>query len=285
MLRSGQQGPEVLDHIVRSLCRGLSPANPIAVMQTLQTFVVPAGTSFSAFLSELGMLVANVRSVGPLEPEDGTVQVAIKAALDDQFAGLSAQIFVGRNMKVVPFASVDDLLESLEDLALNQTQATPSRRGGVGGGHVPVVQSTPYAGGRPYGKAPRNPGYGQVMMVETRDEEYEDEECEFVRIYAVMGADGGFGKDKKEPSFYVPFPNREAKDAARRAFGPRCLNCADDTHFARDCPQPFRNVSKILNPELGVGSQDDVNDRWRTWQHRLKQWHAKRRSNRSYTQN
>ena len=116
------------------------------------------------------MLVANVRSVGPLEPEDGTVQVAIKAALDDQFAGLSAQIFVGRNMKVVPCESVDDLLKSLKDLALNQTQVTPSRRGGVRGGHVAVVQSTHYAGGSPYGKA-RSPGYGQVMMVETREEE------------------------------------------------------------------------------------------------------------------
>ena len=49
------------------------------------------------------------------------MQVAIKAASDDQFAGLNAQIFVGRSMKVVPFSSVDDLLESLEDLALNQT--------------------------------------------------------------------------------------------------------------------------------------------------------------------
>ena len=258
MLTAGQRGPDVLDHIVRSLCRGSSPANPIAVMQTLQTFVVPAGTSFSAFLSELGMLVANVRSVGPLEPEDGTVQVAIKTALDDQFAGLSAQIFVGRNMKVVPFGSVDDLLESLEDLALNQTQATPSRRGGVGGGHMAVAQPTPYAGGRSHGKAPRNSGYSQVMAVETREDEYEDEECEFARIYTVMNTEGGFGKDKKEPSFYVSFPNRDAKDAARRAFGPRCLNCAEDSHFARECPHPFRNVSKILNPELGVGNPDGM---------------------------
>ena len=93
------------------------------------------------------MLVANVGSVGQLELEHGTVQVTIQAALDDESVGLSAHIFVRRNMKVVPFASVDDLLESLEDLALNQTQATPSRRRGVRRGHVPVAQSTPHAGG------------------------------------------------------------------------------------------------------------------------------------------
>lgn len=61
----------------------------MAVMQTLQTFVVPAGTPFSDFVSALGILVANVRKLGPIEPEDGTVQVAIKTELDYQFAGLT----------------------------------------------------------------------------------------------------------------------------------------------------------------------------------------------------
>ena len=31
---------------------------------------------------------------------------------------------------------------------------------------------------------------------------------------------------------HIRYSPREAKDAARRAFGPRCLNCADETHFA-----------------------------------------------------
>ena len=48
--------------------------------------------------------------------------------MDDQFARLSAQFFAGRNMRALPFGSVDDLMESLEDLALNQTRATVSVR-------------------------------------------------------------------------------------------------------------------------------------------------------------
>ena len=56
--------------------------------------------------------------------------------VDDQFAGLSAQSFAGRNMRALPFDSVDDLMESLEDLALNQTRATASVRLSGGGDHT-----------------------------------------------------------------------------------------------------------------------------------------------------
>ena len=48
----GRRGPDVLQHIIRSLCRGLSRATPAAVMQALQNLVVPAGTPFSVYLSE-----------------------------------------------------------------------------------------------------------------------------------------------------------------------------------------------------------------------------------------
>ncbi|CAN0132287.1 unnamed protein product [Laminaria digitata] len=59
-------------------------------MQTLQNVVVAQGTAFSEFLSELGLLVSNVRCVGRVEPEDGTMQPAIKTSADNQFAFLSA---------------------------------------------------------------------------------------------------------------------------------------------------------------------------------------------------
>ena len=43
------------------------------------------------------MLVGNVRSVGHVAPEDVTIQIAIKTGVDDQFVGLSAQMFADRN--------------------------------------------------------------------------------------------------------------------------------------------------------------------------------------------
>ena len=46
----GLHGPEVLQHVIRTLCRGLSRATPAAVMQALQNLVVPAGTLFSTCL-------------------------------------------------------------------------------------------------------------------------------------------------------------------------------------------------------------------------------------------
>ena len=56
------------------------------------------------------------------------MQIAIKTGIDDQFAGLSAQIFAGRNMRALPFDNVDELMGSLEDLAMSQTRATASVR-------------------------------------------------------------------------------------------------------------------------------------------------------------
>ena len=72
-------------------------------MQALQNLVVPVGTPFSSYLSETNLLVGNVRCIGHVAPEDGTMQIVIKTGVDDQFAGLSAQIFAGRNMRALPF--------------------------------------------------------------------------------------------------------------------------------------------------------------------------------------
>ena len=124
----GGRGPDVLQHIIRSLCRGLRRATHAAVMQALQNLVVPVGTPCSVYLSELRLLVGNVRCIGHVAPEDGTMQIAIKTGVDDQFAGLSAQIFAGRNMRALPFDNVDELMGSLEDLAMSQTRATASVR-------------------------------------------------------------------------------------------------------------------------------------------------------------
>ena len=71
----GRHGPNVLQHVIRSLCRGLGRATPAAVM--------PPGTPFRCYLSEMRLLVGNVRCVGDVAPEDGTFQIAIKTGRDD----------------------------------------------------------------------------------------------------------------------------------------------------------------------------------------------------------
>ena len=50
------------------------------------------------YQGELRLLVSNVRCSGQVAPDDGTMQLAIKTAIDEQFASLGAQIFSGRNM-------------------------------------------------------------------------------------------------------------------------------------------------------------------------------------------
>ena len=189
---AGQHGPTVLQHIIRSLCRGLSRATPAAVMQALQNLVVPAGTPFSTYFSELRLLVGNVRCVGHVAPEDGTLQIAIKTGMDYQFAGLSAQIFAGRNLRAVPFDSTDELMGSLEDLALNQTRATESGR----------LSGSIQTRSKTYNQAFRSRQFGGVMTVEDK---IEDEAEEFSKVYQIMREKGGFGKNNKYPPFILCF--------------------------------------------------------------------------------
>ena len=103
----GRRGPDVLQHIVRSLCCGLSRATPAAVMQALQSLAVPVRTPFSEYVSELRRLVGNVRCIGQVALEDGTTQIVLITGVNDQFAGLSDQIFDGRNTRALPFDRVD----------------------------------------------------------------------------------------------------------------------------------------------------------------------------------
>ena len=258
--KEGQIGPDVLQYIVRTLCRGLSKSTPAAVMQALQNLVVPAGTPFSKYVTELKLLLANVRSVGHVAPEDGTLQIAIKTGVDDQFAVLGAQIFSGRNMTAVPYSSVDGLMGALEDLSLNQTMATASAR--MTGGMTTRSKS--------YNQAFRSRQFGGVMKVEV--DPFEDEAEEIGQVHAVLQERGGFGRNNKDPPFYVQFDTRENRDAARRSYGPRCMNCGHENHFARECPEKFLNRSNLIHPAVGDGTPQEAEARWRRWQKRLCQW-------------
>ena len=58
----------------------------------------------------------NVKDVALVPPDDSTMQVTVKASIDDQFATLAASTFAGRNQSAILFGSVEELLDSLGDL-------------------------------------------------------------------------------------------------------------------------------------------------------------------------
>ena len=147
------------------------------------------------------------------------MQIAIKTGVDDRFAGLSAQSFEGQNMRALPFDSVDELMGLLEDLAMNQTRATASVR--LAGGMT--------TRSKVYQQAFRSKQFGGIMTVKA--DPFEDEAEVFSRVCAIFNEMGGFGRNKKSPPFYVLFDTREQRDAARRSYGPHCLNCGEDNHL------------------------------------------------------
>ena len=64
----------------------------------------------------------NVKDVALVPPDDSTMQVAVKASIDDQFATLATSIFAGRNRSAMPFGSVEELIDSLGGMTMNRTQ-------------------------------------------------------------------------------------------------------------------------------------------------------------------
>ena len=128
--RGGQPGKQVFEEILRTLCLGLGPSKPHQALQQLQNFEFPEKTSFADFLSELRTAVMNVKDVALFPPNDGTMQVAVKASIDDQFATLAASTFEGINRSAIAFGSVEELLDSLGDLAMNRTPATAATKFG-----------------------------------------------------------------------------------------------------------------------------------------------------------
>ena len=72
----------------------------------------------------------NVKGVALVPLDDSTMQAAVKASIDEQFATLAASIFAGRNRSAILFDSIEELLDSLGDLTMNRTPATVATRFG-----------------------------------------------------------------------------------------------------------------------------------------------------------
>lgn len=118
---------------------------------------------------------------------------------------------------------------------------------------------------------------GRVMSIE----EFDDETLEFWQVHKVFGQ-RRFGKNGDEPPLCVQFDNNQARDKARRDFGPGCLNCGVETHFhfARDCKEQFMNASGLLHLDLAKGDPATVERNFRPWQQRLTSWVERIRSQR-----
>eukprot|EP00904_Undaria_pinnatifida_P007825 jgi/Undpi1/4172/HiC_scaffold_16.g07539.m1 len=174
----------------------------------------------------------------------------------------AAAAFTAREADIVTTATtgvvtdVDKLLAAPDDLSQNQTVASRSTR--IRGGDSQMATRS-----RTYPKTYGSQTLGGVMAVDQSEADFEDEEAEFRKVYTIMQKQGVFGKNNDEPPFYIHYADRESKNAARRAFGPRCLNCGDDTHFSRNCPAAYINRSNIFHPAVGEGTPAEVMTRWR----------------------
>ena len=54
--------------------------------------------------------VMNVKGVVLVPPDDGTMQVAVKASIDDRFAILVASISAGRTRSTLPSARIEGVV-------------------------------------------------------------------------------------------------------------------------------------------------------------------------------
>ena len=154
----------------------------------------------------------NVNDVALVPPDDGTIQVAVKASIDGQFANLVASHFAGENRPAIPFGSVEKLLDSLGDLTMKRTPATAETRLGLR-----------KAGG---GAAPGSARSGNVFPVVGKEKKsrlddawhWQHDEKEYEHIMTVPDRDGGFGQNHSDPASYVRFSTLEERRVAHDKF-------------------------------------------------------------------
>ena len=198
------------------------------------------------------------------------MQVAVKASIDDQFATLATSIFAGRNRSANPFGSAEELLDSLGDLTMNRTLTTVAARFGprTAGGETATGFSR---------SGSAFPVVGQENKLELDDAwHWQDKEKKYEHIMTIRDRQGGFGQTHSDPAFYVRFPTLEERRAARDKFTKRCPNCGENSHFARDCPKHFINVSALINPDVESSNTTETEDNCRTWPARLKKYYTDR---------
>ena len=103
-----------------------------------------------------------------------------------------------------------------------------------------------------------------------------DEGLEFERVHMVMQSRGrgGFGRNNTEPVFNIRYETQDAKNAACRVFGPKCLTYAEDTHVASDVLAAYINRSQTIDSAVEEVTPAEAMTWWRRWQQWLCQWHV-----------
>ncbi|CAN0387017.1 unnamed protein product [Ectocarpus sp. 8 AP-2014] len=223
-------GREALAFLTSALGRVVSSSSPEKLVYDLQTFAVPTGTPYSEYLTTLQGLVHNVRNLGIMTPQDNTIQLAVREGVSDQYSVLTASVFKGKELGVVPFDNIDTLMHELRNFeAVKVGATTPTRRmaqvkgssggrrgqrrdggGGTGSGGTNTFRSA--SPGRSDG------GYGGRRLMTVGNMDYEDECAEFKRVYDIHASPRTNSQANNCP-FCAWFTSVEEKDRHRRAFG------------------------------------------------------------------
>ncbi|CAM9747005.1 unnamed protein product, partial [Ectocarpus sp. 13 AM-2016] len=245
-MEEGSTGKKALAFLTSALGRVVSTSSPEKLVYDLQTFALSTGTPYSEYLTTLQGLVHNVRNLGIVTPQDNTIQLAVRESVSDQYSVLTASVFKGKELGVVPCDNIDTLMHELRNFeAVKGGATTPMRRmaqvqsssggrqgqRGGGGGRTGSGKTNTF---RSASRNRSDGGYGgRVMAVEDMD--YEDECAEFKRVYDIHAAPRTNSQANDCP-FFAWFTSVEEKDRHRRAFG---LRCGSEGHFVRDCDKGY----------------------------------------------
>ncbi|CAM9952495.1 unnamed protein product, partial [Ectocarpus fasciculatus] len=102
-MKEGATGREALAYLTMALGRVVSSSSPEKLVFDLQTF----------YFTTLQGLVHTVRNLGMVTPPDGTIQLAVRESVSDQYSVLTASVFSGKELGAVPFDSIDTLMREL----------------------------------------------------------------------------------------------------------------------------------------------------------------------------
>ena len=198
---------------------------------------------------------------------------------------------MGKSPTEVPFESVEMLMEKLrayEHITEGAKKASRRMIGGGGGSHGNTgnwqpQQSFRGSGGGGSGGRYQNQGQsyrsaspakrvgysgGRVMTVE---ELAEDKLKEMEHVHAVVMNANQYrvGKNRDCPLFRW-FDTMDQRRKALQDWGPqRCLNCGQEGHRFRKCEKGYLNEAGVFHEDMGKGTPQEIEQRWRRWKDRL----------------
>lgn len=283
-LADGMHGGDAFKHLLRLLASQFGEQDRGQSFTILNDFGVPSGTTFAKFLQQYKVKVSNVTNYsGLIAPDDRWIVEITRNKINDQFPGMAMFCFPGTLADAPnPYESVDDMWRAFDAVATNKTQASNgerfstamvvpsfsqlSLRSSSGGSRSSTRSSRgAYASASPS---------GYVMNVQPHvasdvfDQYYaawplgSDEHWE-----TVFNVSENF-HNQFLPPLWTPLTSRQDRERAFREHNDHCLNCGGTSHSMRNCTEPFKNVSGILNPELGL--LNDKDDAFQAWLQRMR---------------